>query len=255
MTKPLTDPRSLADFLGSIRSKDVPVEILKRGSAAASRNTLSCSASQAEELMNIAARPPRGLHLLKYGSRSVVGSYILKDGTRTVLKYYYPKNLLKHIGHALAGSSCERSWIAALGFQHLELPTPPALIMAEWRCTAGFWLEKSFLATCEADGATLDTWVARHQHDTKRLDAMARQLRECFLRMADVRACHGDLKANNIIVDESDAVSFVDLDAVRFLASPSQWRKQRHRDERIFHQNWLRHPVAARAFADVFDPA
>jgi hypothetical protein len=233
---------------------DAPVKDLSYGNCAARGNTLSCSTSQTEELMGIAARPPRGLSLLKYGSRSVVGTYILRDGTRTVLKYYYPKSLLKHIGHGMGGSRCERSWLAALGFQYLGLPTPPALITAEWRRIGGIWLEKSFLATHEAGGIALDTWVTLHQHDIRRLDAMARQLRECFLRMARVRTCHGDLKASNIIVDESDALSFVDLDAVRFLAPPSQWRNLRRRDERIFNDNWLRHPAAERAFAHVFDP-
>jgi tRNA A-37 threonylcarbamoyl transferase component Bud32 len=232
----------LADFLKSARAGNAETRI----------NPISCNPQQAAELAQLAARPPVGLTLYKFGSRSVVGSYLMSDCTPVVLKYYYPKQLHKHLTYGINGSRCMRSWVSALGFQFLGLPTPAALFIAEWHRFGGIWLSKSFLATAQAPGVTLDEWVKRHANDPEKLANMADRLAGIFARMTAYRIVHGDLKATNLIVAEDDSVSFVDLDAVTLLCPSSQWSALRERDLQIFKGNWSRQPEVAAAFARVF---
>lgn len=252
MNNPKASEHDLAAFLRSL-PKDAPaVEPIPCGGGAGFRNSLSCSSGEAEELAKIAARPPAGMTLYKYGSRSVVGTIKLAGGTPVVLKYYYPKGFIKHLTYGVRGSRCLRSWSAALAFEFLELPTPPALLFTEWHSLGSAWLEKSFLATGQAAGITLEQWVRQYQEDYPRLESMAEQLRGIFERMATYRISHGDLKASNVLVAENDSVSLVDLDATEFLSSPRDWPCHRRRDASIFLENWDPHSPAAKTFATVF---
>lgn len=237
----------LAAFLRSL-----PGEPITWGGGAGFRNTLACSSGHAEELAKFAARPPAGMVLYKYGSRSVVGTIELADATPVVLKYYYPKGLIKHLSYGIGGSRCLRSWSAALAFEYLGLPTPPALSVAEWHSLGGAWLRKSFLVTGQAAGITLEQWLRQNQENPTRLESMAEQLRGIFARMAAYRISHGDLKATNILVAANDSVSLVDLDATEFLSPLREWPGRRQRDARIFAENWNPQSPAAKIFASVF---
>jgi tRNA A-37 threonylcarbamoyl transferase component Bud32 len=250
----MPNEEQLREFLRQIRRGEAPAAALACGRATAQLNLLSCPPEQARQLAAFADRPPPGMSLLKFGSRSVVGSIALADGTPAVLKYYFPKNLHKHLSHGGKRSRCLRSWIAALAFEHLGLPTPTPLAIAEWHQLGGLWLEKSFLATRRAEGISLAEWVKRHAGDEGRLAAMATRLRSTFDRMAAHRISHGDLKATNILVDAGDSPSLVDLDAVEILLPPTRWKRSRQRDIRIFQENWDRNPAAATAFSSVISP-
>lgn len=230
------------------------IETVSCQGARAFRHASACTAEQAAELAAIARRPPPGMLLYKFGSRSVVGSHVLTDGTAVVLKYYYPKSPVKHVTQALTGSRCMRSWQSALDLEHLGLPVPRALFVAEWRALGGLWLVQSMLATAVAPGIPLPDWVELQQHDANRLAAMATRLRGHFALMAENRTAHGDLKATNLIVAGDDSVRFVDLDAVSVHLSESAWPAARARDRRIFLANWKPGSAAARVFSDVFEP-
>jgi tRNA A-37 threonylcarbamoyl transferase component Bud32 len=244
----------LAEFLRNVREGKGPEMPIPDNRAAARYNPLSCTRDQANELAALADRPPPGLSLYKFGSRSIVGSYILSDGTPVVLKYYFPKNLLKHLSYGIAGSRCMQSWIAALAFQFLELPTPAPMAMVESRKLRGCWLEKSFIATRRADGLTLDAWVSSAADDRIRLNAMAAQLQRLFTQMAVLRIAHGDLKSTNLLVDRDDNLAMIDLDACELWVSPTSWPSRRERDRRIFESNWQQQPAIASAFAESFNP-
>lgn len=243
----------LADFMEVVRARGGPVRALDCGSSVALVNTLSCPEDHAVELGKLAGRPLAGMRLYKFGSRSIVGSYVLEDGEEVVLKYYYPKYVYKHFTHGMFGSRCMRSWLSALAFQRLGIPTPAPLMLVERLRLGGMWLEKSFLATGQAKGVTLKDWVEAHGEDGERLVRMAGRLGKWFGLMGRFRIAHGDLKATNLIVDENDEVSFVDLDAVEVLAAVGKWEALRERDVRIFQGNWKRRPQIAAAFSGVFN--
>jgi tRNA A-37 threonylcarbamoyl transferase component Bud32 len=251
MTEP--SPEELATFLKEVRAGHGEVMALDCGRAKASFHPASCPPDLAAELAHCANRPLPGFILYKFGSRAIVGAYTLPDGTTAVLKYYYPNSPHKHLTYGIRGSRCQQSWVAALGFGHIGVPTPQPLIIAEWQLLGGLWLSKSFLATEKARGIPLDEFVNRNGASHPLLEKIISQLRQSFSRMARHRAVHGDLKANNILVSESGDISFIDLDAVEFLLSPSALRSRREKDRHRFMANWKKNPEALRLFEHVFD--
>lgn len=213
---------------------------------------LACSEPEARELAAIGRRPPPGLRLYKYGSRSVVGAYELESGLKVCLKYYFPKRFYKHLSYGLAGSRCQRSWLAALAFAQAGIPTPVPLATIEWKRCGGVWLDQAFLATRQAQGIPLSAFAAAHRAERSRLKRIARKLRGYFSMMAGHRMVHGDLKATNILVDENDELSFIDLDAFQVVKTSSRWNGLRRRDERVFAQNWSADPGLADVFGGAF---
>jgi tRNA A-37 threonylcarbamoyl transferase component Bud32 len=156
-----------------------------------------------------------------------------------VLKYYYPKNLAKKINYALRGSRAMRSWVAARAFESLGIPTAPAMIIHEQKGTAGLTLKQSMLACRLAPGIPLSDVT-----DESTLRVIAPQLEEIFATMAMFRISHGDLKANNIIVDADNIIRFIDLDGTTLLAPENKWRTLWKRDRARFLRNWtVQHPA------------
>jgi len=253
MSANLSEETELAGFLRDVRDGRAPVEPFPGGGARALRNVTACTPDQAAELARISDRPPPGTVIHKHGSRSVVGRHVLTDGTPVVLKYYYPKNAVKRLSQSVLGSRCERSWLAALALCRLGLPVPPAMYVAEKRLLGGLWLDRALLATSEAPGITLTSWVHAHEADETRLGLMAARLRDLFSLMARHRVAHGDLKATNLIIDNDDSVRLVDLDAVTLLPTRARWNAARKRDRRIFLGNWKPGSPAKAAFSSVFD--
>lgn len=139
-----------------------------------------------------------------------------------------------------------------MAFAYVGLATPPAIMIAEWRAMGGLWLEKSALVTGQAEGVTLSSWCESHGGDAKRMASLAERLRDQFSKMARYRISHGDLKQSNIIIGPDDSLMFVDLDAVSFHSSKSEWEAGRSRDIKIFNANWTSNSPAATAFAEIF---
>ena len=246
-------PEELAAFLKEIRAGQGGVSPLECGRAKALFHPAACPPDLAGELARLANRPLPGFILYKFGSRSIVGSYTFPDGKEVVLKYYYPSSPHKHLTYGIRGSRCQQSWVAALGLGHIGVPTPEPLIIAEWHLLGGLWLSKSFLATQPANGIPLDEFVNRHGTGHPLMEKIVGQLRQSFARMARHHAVHGDMKANNILVSDTGDISFIDLDAVEFLLSPSVWRSRREKDRGRFMANWKKNPDALSLFANVFD--
>lgn len=196
-------------------------------------NTSACNNSQAEELDQLSSTPPNDLTILKDGSRSLVGKHTLADGTECVLKYYYPKNLAKKINYRFRGSRAMRSWIAGRTFQLLGIPTPTTMMIQEQHGVAGLTLKQSMLACHLAPGVPLSNIT-----DTSALRDIATQLNTAFETMAAFRISHGDLKANNIIVDTENKIRFIDLDGTTILAPDNKWPALWERDRTRFLRNW-----------------
>lgn len=245
-------PPDLATLLAHLRTGKSPAAPIACGRANALHNTPACSATLAADIARLANRPLPGLTLYKFGSRSIVGSYTLTSGDRIVLKYYYPSNPAKHLHYGINGSRCHQSWIAGIALNHLGIPTPPPLLIAEWTRLRGLWVSKSFLATRPADGIAIDAFIRTHGTDHPLLQKAAASLHHSFSIMAANHAVHGDLKANNLLLSETGEVSFIDLDATSFLLPESTWKPLHLRDRTRFHANWKNNPAAAELFRNVF---
>jgi len=196
-----------------------------------------------EELTILANNRPTDLPLLKDGSRSKVGSYQLKSGREVVLKYYYPTHIIKKLRNRLAGSRCQRSWIAAHGFLHLGIPTPRPLAIAEFH-QLGLFNSMSFLATDQFQGVQLRFL------EESRYEKIAPALKSAFQTMANFRLAHGDLKNANILINKDNEITFVDLDATRFNLRGNSWEQAQSHDRKRFHKNWKDNPYAAGIFND-----
>lgn len=191
-----------------------------------------------KELLSLSKKMPSNLEFLKDGSRSKVGGYQLASGREVVLKYYYPTNLIKGLRNRLSQSRCKRSWIAAHGFTHLGIPTPPVLAITE-HYQLGLFNSMSFLATDRARGVQLRFL------EENRYEALVPALKSAFQIMADFHIAHGDLKNTNIVINEQNEITFVDLDATRFQLRGISWNRARTNDRNRFHKNWRDSPFAA----------
>lgn len=213
-------------------------------------NPDACDAAQAAELENISSSPPNDLIICKDGSRSLVGKHTLDDGTECVLKYYYPKNLAKRINYGLRGSRAMRSWIAAKVFSRLGIPTAAPMMIHEQKGASGMTIKQSFLACHLASGIPLSD-----VSDESALQKIAPQLKAAFETMTSYRISHGDLKANNIIVDDDHKIRFIDLDGTAILSSEKTWADLWKRDRKRFLKNWSEGSFAHQLFSKTMQPA
>lgn len=211
-----------------------------------------CEEDLAHRLAACANRPPRGMILLKFGSRSVVGAYDLGNEDLVVLKYYRPSHFFRGLAYGLKGSRGMRSWNAGLAFHRFGIPTPAPLVIAEKHSAGGAFLKMSFLATRLGKGEPLTDFVSTHGIGHPLVAAAAKSLKTSFHLMEKRRCVHGDLKANNLIVSAEGEVSFVDLDSVSCNLSPGSFRKLREKDRERFLKNWQNDPRAAEMFRDCF---
>ncbi len=217
------------------------------------RNSAECDEELAEVLGSLARRPPRGMHIYKFGSRSVVGARAGETGEETVLKYYYPSSQIRSLVYGLRGSRCMRSWNAGLAFGHIGIPTPAPLVVAEAHKLGGMMLGSSFLSNHPAEGDALGDFVLRHGAGHPLTAAAAESLRESFRLMEEHRCVHGDLKANNLFLSPEGVVSFIDMDAAAWDLAPSAYSKLRAKDRTRFFKNWDSDPAAAEVFRNCFE--
>lgn len=208
-------------------------------------NSQACDKDQTTDLEKFVSTPPKNFTILKDGSRALVGKHTLLDGTECALKYYYPKNLAKKINYGLRGSRCMRSWIAARVFELLGIPTAASMMIHEKKGAAGIILKQSFFACRLAPGIPLSDVT-----DEAAFQKIAPQLEKIFTTMATYRISHGDLKANNIIVDNHHNIRFIDLDGTTILSPEKTWTKLWQRDRKRFLRNWPKDSLAHQLFSE-----
>jgi len=203
-----------------------------------------------DEFSSLSRRPPRGMKILKYGTRSIVGTFLMKNGEQVVLKYYIPKSATKRFTYGILGSRALQSWCAAHAFRFVGLPTATPLYFSEHKSACGLQLHMALLATRLATGLLLSDWIVNNRADLERVRRVTRALREAFATMARYQISHGDLKASNIIIDEQagDAISFIDLDSARILSTSSSWHSLWNKDRERLLANWKHAPEIAAMF-------
>ena len=215
-------------------------------------NSAGCEEELAKTLGSMARRPSRGMRIYKFGSRSVVGVIAGNSGEETVLKYYYPKSQIRSLMYGLKGSRCMRSWNAGLAFNHIGIPTPAPLVIAEAFKLNGMVIESSFLANRPAEGEALGDFISREGANHPLAAAAAKSLSESFRLMKEHHCVHGDLKANNIFLSADGVVSFIDLDAAGWDLSSTAFTKLWAKDWARFMKNWDGDPAAKKIFSSCF---
>lgn len=170
---------------------------------------------------------------LKRG-RSATLARVELAGRALVIK----RNNIKHAGHALSRawrpSRAWHAWIEAHRLRFLGIATPRPLALIERRLgplRGRAWLVSEYCA-----GPSLLDALAPYANGGAPAEAIE-AVRRLFAQLAEARISHGDLKANNLILD-GNTLSVVDLDAMRQHDSEAAWRRAWSRDRARFLRNW-----------------
>lgn len=188
-------------------------------------------------LAELLAAPEAGIaagHWLKDGNTASVVR-ITDAGSDLVVKRYNIKHWRHGLGRAPRRS---RAWVAWRNSNMLALlgvasPQPLALLEQRFgplRCTA-------YLISAYSPGVPLQDWL-RHQGEVVP-DWLDRALLNIFAALAAARISHGDLKASNFLVEDTDQrLLLIDLDALRLHRCGWRFRRAQRRDLARFLDNW-----------------
>lgn len=157
-------------------------------------------------------------------------------GAALVVKRYNIKHRRHGLGRALRRSRAWISWQNANMLALLGIPTPQPLALLEHRF--GPLRRTAYLISAYSPGVPLQDWL-RQQGEAAVPDWLDRALRDILAALGTARISHGDLKASNFLVDDTDRhVQLIDLDAMRLHRCGRRFRRARHRDLARFLANW-----------------
>lgn len=171
---------------------------------------------------------PDSMPIIKKGSRVSVYS----DGS-WVLKHYKNMGKKGRLKQFLGRSSAMISWRRGFTWSLLGVPTPKPIILVEF--VKGDRAGQSVILFPRFPGLQMSVLMEQQR---ERANKLAREVREWLLlwKWAGIR--HGDMKAQNILVNEFDELCFIDLDASSYGSVSmltSMWSKK---DSDRFEKNW-----------------
>lgn len=184
--------------------------------------------------------------LLKDGGSATVG-LVDWQGRQLVIKRYNLKGLGHRLKRCWRPTRAWHSWQAGHRLRVLGINTPRPLAMVEERC--GPLRGRGFLVTEVADGE--DLGGAAQQADTGQLQAMGAAVKAMLKVMVCHRISHGDFKATNLLWGE--ALTMIDLDAVRWHNKLNVWRKAFNKDTARLLRNWTDGSREHQCFKDAID--
>lgn len=157
------------------------------------------------------------------------------DNQDFVVKRYNLKSFLFWLNICLLPTRASICWNNAqlLLKNHLHTPKPVAIIEKRF----GFLRRSSYYITRFVSGVTADKYFCE-ESDAKKRSLVVRKLANVFLTLRQLAIRHGDAKATNFIISESD-IYLLDLDAMR-----NYWRWFYNargtffRDRKRFLKNW-----------------
>jgi tRNA A-37 threonylcarbamoyl transferase component Bud32 len=169
--------------------------------------------------------------LLKDGNSATVARVIIAD-RELVIKRYNMKNAMHRLKRCWRPSRAAVSWRNAHLLMMAGIPTPEPLAMIESRFGP---LRGQAYYICEhiAADEMLDVYRRRKPQEQE-LKGLLRLLGI----MAELQISHGDMKAQNFLIDAGHNVAVIDLDAMREHQDEDVWRKHFRKDIRRFMKNW-----------------
>ncbi|MCP4040372.1 MAG: hypothetical protein GY731_00240 [Gammaproteobacteria bacterium] len=206
------------------------------------------------ELLELLDDPDRYLErhherFLKQGNSSTV-TLIRIDGHPMAVKRYNLKNPLHAMSRAIRRTRAERSWKNAHILEHNGIPTTRPIAMLERRF--GPLRGTSFFISEYADGESGREFFAERRLGEGNLPTMAGNLVKILARLANLRICHGDMKATNFIIT-ADGPIVTDLDAMQVYRTQRGYRSALARDHRRFMANWQDVPPIMEMFEQAME--
>lgn len=167
---------------------------------------------------------PESLPLLKPSSRVTVYA-----DDRWVVKQYRDTGWKVRLRHWLRRSRGDISWRVGWTWDMLGVPTPRPVMLR--RCKNG----ESVIAFPRIPGEPLSD-LMRGQRE--RAQVVAPTVKRWLVGLHGVGFVHGDVKAQNILVQANDQPWFIDLDGAAMIRL-EPWRRLRSRREmQRFERNW-----------------
>jgi tRNA A-37 threonylcarbamoyl transferase component Bud32 len=187
--------------------------------------------------------------VLKNGNTSTVA--LVKVGDRSlVVKRYNLKSVWHALKRCVRPSRASISWRNAHRLMSLGIKTPKPIAFVERRF--GPLRTEAFFITEYVDGINAyELFHAEVAKEISRTD-LIKQFGRLFQMLADASISHGDAKATNFIITK-DALSLVDLDAVREHRFRKRFMRAFRRDLNRFMQNWEDLQELKSKFREEFD--
>lgn len=200
-------------------------------------NTLfACRREFLSETMLAWSKSPNTVYeketILKYGSQTIIRTLI--DDTPAFIKRYNIKGVTHQAKRALQPTRAHISWVAAHSLLFYGIKTPQPLAMIEQRL--GPIRRHAYYMSAFIEGTMLRDFFIEDAIDLE-AQHIASKLIEIFTLFKLAHISHGDTKATNFMVVNSD-VFVIDLDAVRFHQSTRSFNKAFKKDIQRFLRNW-----------------
>jgi tRNA A-37 threonylcarbamoyl transferase component Bud32 len=202
------------------------------------RRKLICQRTLDSALVETLKNAPEELMLmgtrLKSGNTCTV-QLIEWEGRPMVLKRYNPKSIFYRIRHSMMLSRAMRSWTNGIVMCSFGIPTVrPAAVVEEYRYGL---LERAYFLMEHFEGESVSDYLNRKEDDEVEFERAVTSLSRLFARLRQLRIVHGDFKAKNILINESE-LRLIDVDGLRFFVNRRRFIKEFQSDLKRFLKNW-----------------
>lgn len=186
--------------------------------------------------------------MLKDGNTATVVRASL-EGRPVVIKRFNIKNRRHALSRAWRPSRAWNAWRAAHLLRMAGLATPEPLLLLERR--RGPLRGVSYLVTDYVEDAAemLDVY-----HRREPTDGEIARVAEIFRLLHELRLCHGDFKAKNLLVSPA-GINLLDLDVLHRPRLASRFRRCARKDRQRFLRNWDGRPALRERFERRIDKA
>lgn len=168
---------------------------------------------------------------LKAGNSATVVK-VMFDGKPIVIKRYNVKSIWHFMRRCLRQSRAAVSWRNANLLEFINLPTLKPVGFIENR-KAWFRHTSYFISEYHESEELLDVYQKRQPTDDE-----LKQIKTIFDLMQKTQISHGDLKAQNLLIDDLGKVTLIDLDSMQEHQTNEQFQKVFNKDKKRFLKNW-----------------
>jgi Lipopolysaccharide kinase (Kdo/WaaP) family len=165
------------------------------------------------------------------------------DGQAVVIKRYNIKNWRHALGRSIRPTRAAHSWRYAHLLELIGIDSLKPIALLERRC-GPLRSTAYFISSCIKAPDLLSIGQQRALSDAE-LDS----LQSLLLQMRICRLSHGDLKANNLLVDNG-CIAVIDLDALQRHCSAAAFERAFAKDLRRLLKNW---PAANAVHRQIID--
>lgn len=181
-------------------------------------------------IKNIEQIMPEG-KVLKSGN-SVTVAKVTIDGMQLVIKRYRIKNKWQLLSRCWQASRAATLWKNASLLDFINLPTLKPLGFIERR--TGWFKHTSYLISQYEEIEELQD-VYQHRQPTE--DELG-QIKNIFLLLQNSQMSHGDLNAQNLVINTQGEISLVGLDAMQEHKNDQASHHAANQDKKHFMQSW-----------------